>query len=60
LRYRHAVNGRVFAFATADLQAELGEVALSHPAVIRWLREYLSEGFAELYGGGADAQGEIG
>ncbi|MHB1004328.1 MAG: ATP-binding protein [Chloroflexota bacterium] len=56
LSYHHRVNEREFEFATPALAAALGEVPFSHPAVIRWLREFLAEGFADLYGGGADAQ----
>lgn len=48
LRYRHQVNGKTFEFDTADLQAELGEVPLSHPQVWPWLGEYIAEGKAEL------------
>jgi len=42
------VDGREFAFDTADLRAELGDVPLSHPAVWRWLREFIAEGESVL------------
>jgi len=48
LAYLHWVDGREFAFDTADLRAELGDVPLSHPAVWRWLREFIAEGESVL------------
>lgn len=48
LRYRHQVNDKTFESDTADLQAEPGEVPLSHPQVWPWLSEYIAEGEAEL------------
>ena len=59
LRYRHRVDDRWFEFDTAAMAAELGDVPFSYPAVIRWLCEYLAEGFAYVYGGNADAQSAI-
>lgn len=57
--YRHVVNGREFEFDSKELSEELGDVPFSHPAVIRWLREFLAEGFADLYGGNANAQSAL-
>jgi signal transduction histidine kinase len=48
LCYRHQVEDGTFEFDTAAIQAELGEVPLSHPQVREWLYEYISEGEAEL------------
>jgi len=59
LTYRHRVDDRVFSFTTAAITAELGDVPLSHPAVLRWLREFLADGFAYIYRGGADAYDTI-
>ncbi len=59
LRYRHQVDERVFEFDTRTMAAELEGVPFSHPAILRWLREFLAEGFAYVYGGSADAQGAI-
>ena len=42
--YRHVVNDRHFEFDTRPLKAELGEVALSEPSVIAYLKQVLSEG----------------
>ncbi len=35
---------RVFDFDTAEIRAELGDLPLGHPAVARWLVEFLEEG----------------
>lgn len=53
--YRHQVDDRCFEVDTSELIAELGGLSLSNPPVLRWLRGYLSEGFANLYGGSAYA-----
>jgi anti-sigma regulatory factor (Ser/Thr protein kinase) len=37
-----------FEFDTAELRAELGNVSLTHPAVRRWLSEFIAEGEGEL------------
>ena len=37
-----------FAFDTAEMKAELGEVPLTHPDVRAWLRQFIAEGEAEL------------
>jgi hypothetical protein len=44
LHYVHRVDGRTFEFDTAELRAELGDVPLTHPAVRRWLWEFIGEG----------------
>ena len=46
--YVHRIDGREFAFSTADMRAELGETSLTHPAVRRWLEGFISEGEAGL------------
>ena len=60
LRYVHRVIGRVgewesgrtgereFAFDTAEIKAELGDVPLTHPDVREWLRQFIAEGEAAL------------
>jgi hypothetical protein len=50
LHYVHRVDGRAFEFDTAELRAELGDVPLTHPAVRRWLGEFIAEGEGELRG----------
>jgi len=46
--YRHSVDGRVFDLDGAAIKRELGGVPLTHPAVLRWLEQYLGEGLAEV------------
>jgi hypothetical protein len=48
LYYRHRVGGREFAFDTAEIRAELGEIPLSHPEVRRWLQQFIADGEAGL------------
>ncbi len=48
LAYTHRVDGREFAFDTADLRRELGDVPLTHPAVRDWLRDFIAEGESVL------------
>jgi len=48
LSYLHRVNEREFAFSTAEIKAELGDVPPSHPAVREWLRSFIAEGEATL------------
>lgn len=48
LHYVHRVDGRGFEFNTADMRAELGKVPLTHPAVRKWLQDFITEGEAEL------------
>ena len=48
LAYEHWVDGREFRCDTTELRQALGDVALSHPKVRAWLREYLVEGIASL------------
>lgn len=41
-------SGREFAFNTATIRAELDGLPFNHPAVARWLAEFLAEGEHEL------------
>jgi len=50
LRYRHVVDGRAFELDTSGLQAELGEVPLSHPSVLQWVGEHVNGGLREVGG----------
>ncbi len=51
LLFRHSYLDREVTLSTADMREMLGdELPLSSPDVIEWLRAYLSEGYAELYG----------
>jgi len=48
VHYVHRVGGREFAFHTADMRAELGEIPLTRPEVRHWLEEFITEGEAGL------------
>ena len=48
LRYVHWVDGKEFEFSKVDIKAELGEIPLTHPAVRKWLQEFIIEGEQEL------------
>jgi hypothetical protein len=59
LRYMHRVRAKgergsggageqEFAFDTAEIRAELGDVPLNHPDVREWLRQFIIEGEAAL------------
>jgi hypothetical protein len=55
LQFVQVVDGKVFSMDTPEVAGELGDVPLTHPSVLRWLRGYLMDGLAELHGGDADA-----
>lgn len=48
LAYEHRTAAGTFAFDTAAIRAELGEVPLNQPLVAAWLADFLSEGEAEI------------
>lgn len=48
LVYMHRAGERVFELDTAEIEAELGGVPLSHPRVREWLREAIAEGESGL------------
>jgi len=48
IHYLHRVDGQEFEFSTADVRAELGEIPLTHPAVRKWLQEFIAEGEENL------------
>ncbi len=56
IHYRHSSDDGVFELDTATIRAELGDVPLSHPSVLRWLETYVTEGLATI--GAAIAQEE--
>lgn len=43
-----------FTYSSAEAARILGEVPLSEPAVIEWLKEYISEGIKHIFGGVLD------
>lgn len=46
--YVHRVGGAEFAFDSADVRRELGDIPLTHPAVRQWLWQTLREGEESL------------
>lgn len=48
VHYVHRVDGEAFEFHTVDMRAELGEIPLTHPAVRKWLQEFIVEGEQKL------------
>ncbi len=46
--YIHRVDGRAFVFDTAQVRAELGDVPFTNPLVRDWMRDYLTEGEADV------------
>jgi hypothetical protein len=48
LHYVHRVGEREFEFDTAEIRVELEDVSLTHPAVRKWLQEFIAEGEEEL------------
>lgn len=49
--YRHKVDKKEFVFDTAEIREILGDVLLSEPAVMQWMREFIEENTKALYGG---------
>lgn len=47
--YYHRVNGRKFLLSSVEISESLGGIELSHPEVLNWLQEYLTENMASLY-----------
>lgn len=48
LHYVHRVDRRAFQFSTEDIRAELGATPLTHPAVRKWLQDFIDEGEESL------------
>ena len=49
--YEHTVNDKCLSLSSKDIHETLGEIDLSHPDVIKWLEEWLTENISNLYGG---------
>ncbi|MCH5187994.1 MAG: ATP-binding protein [Oscillospiraceae bacterium] len=55
--YKHTFNRQVFEFNTKEMKEILGEVPLGDPTVAAWLKDFIDEGIANIYGninGGAE------
>jgi hypothetical protein len=48
LRYVHRLDGRTFEFSTEDVRNELSDIPLTHPAVRKWLKDFIDEGEESL------------
>lgn len=46
-RYEHRTGGRDFILNTDEIKAQLEDVPISDPAVVRWIRDYMSQGISE-------------
>ena len=49
--YRHRLDAAEYDLDTAELKDTLGEVPLDTPEVLAWIKDYLINNEAELYGG---------
>lgn len=43
-RYEHRVDGKEFILDTNEIKAQLEDVPIADPSVVRWIRDYLAEG----------------
>jgi hypothetical protein len=44
-------GGKRFSFSSAEASRVLGEVPVSEPAVVKWIKDYIHEGIIEIFGG---------
>lgn len=49
--YRFGIDEKEFTLSTAELKGILGDVPLSEPSVVQWIKEYLSEQTQNIRGG---------
>lgn len=45
-RYEHRADGREFILNTDEIKAQIEDVPISDPTVVRWMRDYISEGIS--------------
>lgn len=50
LCFRHKINGREVVFDAKELREQLEDVPLNNPAVVGWIKKYLTESYAEIGG----------
>lgn len=56
-KYQHRVNGEEFTLDTTEIREAMGPgYSISDMEILEWIREYMKEGLAEIYGGEDDAQ----
>lgn len=49
--YTHVYSDRQFSLSTEEIRQHLGDFDIAHPDVIAWIKEYISQGLEEIYGG---------
>jgi hypothetical protein len=49
--YRHEYCGRHFMLDTREIREQLGEVSITTPDVLDWIKDFIKEGLDEIYGG---------
>ena len=47
-RYEQQVDGRDFVLDTDEVKAQLDDVPISEPAVVGWIRDYMTEGISVI------------
>lgn len=50
LCFRHKINGQEVSFDAKELREQLEDVPLNNPAVVGWIKKYLTESYAEMGG----------
>ncbi len=50
ITYRHQKDGDSFDFSTEEIKAELQDIDIQEPGILKWLEEYLRENIAEVRG----------
>jgi anti-sigma regulatory factor (Ser/Thr protein kinase) len=49
--YTHEYSDSQFLLSTEEIRQYLGNLDIFHPDVIAWIKEYISQGLEEIYGG---------
>ncbi len=53
-KFIYNIADKEFVFDTNKVQKELGDITITHPHVLNWLREFLHQNITKLSGGEAD------
>ncbi|MGM0601856.1 MAG: ATP-binding protein [Bacillota bacterium] len=51
LKYRHQFKNKEFCFDSRKIKEELDGISIQSGDIVNWIKEYLKDGFAEIYGG---------
>jgi hypothetical protein len=49
IHYRHEAEAGACDFDTVELQRELQDVDITHPMVLRWVRDWVNEALKEVH-----------